>query len=126
MAMEVALAHERNAGRKPEDVSKENRGYDIRSCGPDGHIRYIEVKGRAGVGAVWLTPNEWQTAQRFGQDYWLDIVVNATSEPQLKCIPDPVHNLRVVEEKEIVRYIVPMESWREAAEVVTNKSEGGT
>lgn len=126
IAMEVAMAYERDAGRRPEDVSKENLGFDIRSWGGDGAIRYIEVKGRAGVGAVWLTPNEWQIAQRFGQAYWLYIVVNATSEPQLNLIQDPVHNLRVVEEKEIVRYIVPVESWREAAEAVTNKSEGGT
>lgn len=55
---------------------------------------------------MWLTPNEWQIAQRFGQAYWLYIVVNATTEPQLKRIQDPVHSLKVVEEKESVRYFV--------------------
>lgn len=126
IAMEVAMACERQAGRRPEDVSQENLGFDIRSWGQDGSIRYIEVKGRAGIGAVWLTPNEWQIAQRFAQGYWLYIVVNAPTNPQLKRIEDPVHTLRVVEEKEIVRYIVSVESWQEAAEAVTNRSEGGT
>jgi superfamily II DNA or RNA helicase len=126
IAMEVAMACERQAGRRPEDVSQENLGFDIRSWGQDGSIRYIEVKGRAGIGAVWLTPNEWQIAQRFAQGYWLYIVVNATTDPQLKRIEDPVHTLRLVEEKEIVRYIVSVESWQEAAEAVTNRSEGGT
>ena len=116
IAMKVAMAYEHDAGRRPEDVSQENLGFDIRSWGPNGTIRYIEVKGRAGVGAVWITPNEWQIAQRFGQAYWLYIVVNVTTEPQLKCIQDPVHSLRVVEEKEIVRYIVPVEFWQEAVQ----------
>jgi hypothetical protein len=126
IAMEVAMAYERQTERRPEDVSQENLGFDIRSWGQDRSIRYIEVKGRAGVGAVWLTPNEWQIAQRFGQGYWLYIVVNAATDPQLKRIEDPVHTLKVVEEKETVRYIVSVESWQEAAEAVTNRSEGGT
>lgn len=89
LAMNVAMAYERDAKRKPEDVSQDNLGFDIRSYSEDTIIRYIEVKGRAGVGAVWLTPNEWQIAQRFGQAYWLYIVINVTTEPQLKRIQDP-------------------------------------
>ena len=123
LAMEVAIAYEQDAGRRPENVSQENLGFDIRSWGSDRTIRYIEVKGRAGTGAVWLTPNEWQIAQRFGEAYWLYIVFNTTTESQLKCIQDPVNSLRVVEEKEIVRYIVPVESWQEAVEVSTSRGK---
>lgn len=48
--MRFCLAYERAQGREPQDLSLENLGYDIRSSD-----RYIEVKGRAGVGPVVLT-----------------------------------------------------------------------
>jgi len=47
----------------PEDVSLQNLGFDIRSRGPDGSYRYIEVKARAREGKIALTPNEWLMAQ---------------------------------------------------------------
>ena len=54
-------------GRKPVSVEEENCGWDVTSL-LDGQVdRYIEVKGRAGVGGVALTPNEWIKAQRFGE-----------------------------------------------------------
>ena len=49
-AMKVAMDHERNEGRIPEDVGSQNLGFDIRSIDKDGNPRYIEVKGRAGEG----------------------------------------------------------------------------
>jgi hypothetical protein len=58
LGMEVVMEFERDAGRTPEDVSKENLGFDIRSKSADGKSRYIEVKARAHVGAVALTQNE--------------------------------------------------------------------
>ena len=116
IAMEFAKAAEERDGRIPVDVSADNLGFDIRSSSSDGReTRYIEVKGRAGVGAIWLTPNEWRMAERFGADYWLYVVYNAGSNPQLSSVRDPVLNLPVVEEKEIVRYIVPPESVKKAA-----------
>jgi hypothetical protein len=61
-------------GWRPEDVSAEDRGYDLLSHGPDetapGGVRYIEVKGRAGQGAVELSENEWLKAEQLGGDYW--------------------------------------------------------
>ncbi len=114
IAMEVATAYERAQGREPEDVSAEALGFDIRSVspspalppkvgggrggaerGPGGEgTRYIEVKGRAAVGSVALTRNEWIKAQRFGADYWLYIVVNCKTEPQLYVLENPVAALR--------------------------------
>jgi len=115
IAMTVAMEYERKCARNPSDVSAENLGFDIRSQDESGELRYIEVKGRAGVGSIWLTPNEWHMAQRFGSDYWLYIVANATSRPQLHLVQDPAKNLSTVEEKAIVRYIVSVGSWKEAA-----------
>ncbi len=48
IGMEVAMAYERQRGWRLEDVSEENLGFDVRSHGPQGEIRRIEVKGRAG------------------------------------------------------------------------------
>jgi hypothetical protein len=115
-AMLYVMEFERKAARNPVDISKENQGFDIRSEGPGTEIRYIEVKGRASEGAVWLTPNEWRMATRFGVNYWLYVVFNAKTSPILKRIQDPCKSLPVIEEKEIVRYIVPLDSIEQAAE----------
>lgn len=108
-AMAFVMNYEGLIGNKPVDVASENLGFDIRSEAPDGKVRYIEVKGRAAVGAVWLTPNEWQMAQRFADTYWLYIVFKAKSSPELRLIQDPVRTLPVVEEKEVIRYIVSLD-----------------
>jgi superfamily II DNA or RNA helicase len=51
IAMEEAMRYERERGWLPEDVSTEDRGFDILSRHPaGGSVRFIEVKGRAGVG----------------------------------------------------------------------------
>ena len=50
-----------------KDVSTEARGCDLLSRGPDEEVRYIEVKGRAGVGAVEISENEWLKAEQLGR-----------------------------------------------------------
>lgn len=106
IGMEVSMNYEKAQGRSPEDVSAANTGYDIRSISPDGSVRYIEVKARAGVGKVVLTPNEWITAQKLGESYWLYVVVNAATSPELYLIQNPAASLKPDEEVEIVRYVV--------------------
>jgi superfamily II DNA or RNA helicase len=118
IAMRVTMDYERAQGRSPEDVSAEDLGFDVRSTGPQG-LRYIEVKGRAAVGSVALTRNEWIKAQRFRDDYWLYIVVNCKTHPQLYVLQDPAAVLRADEELEVVRYIVRAEAWRKYARQVT-------
>ncbi|PMP95895.1 MAG: helicase, partial [Thermodesulfobacterium geofontis] len=54
LGMEIAMEYERLQGREPEDLSKENLGFDIRSRGKE-EVRYIEVKARAGEGEIALT-----------------------------------------------------------------------
>ena len=47
------------------------------------------MKGRAAVGEIALTANEYKTAQRLGDDYWLYVVFNCTSQPQVTTIQNP-------------------------------------
>jgi len=76
---------------------------------PDsGQKRYIEVKARAKVGPVALTQNEWFKANRFGPDYYLYVVLNAATRPELYIIQDPASNLQP-EERVEVRYWVRVE-----------------
>ena len=114
VGMRVAMAYEEGQGRVPEDVSALNLGYDIKSYEGDNHFRYIEVKARAGEGAVAITPNEWNMARRLGEEYWLYIVTNAASSaPRLSIIANPASVLSPEEEISIVRYVV--RDWKDAA-----------
>ena len=113
VGMEVSMAHERKENRSPEDVASENLGFDIRSSDGSGRKRYIEVKARARIGPVALTQNEWFKARRFGEDYYLYVVYNAATTPELHIVRDPARNLRAEERLEIVRYIVAKEEIEE-------------
>jgi len=113
VGMELALAHERREGRRVEDVSALNLGYDLRSEGAEGDVRYIEVKARAGTGPIALTPNEWLMAQRLGDEYWLYVVENAAQKPTLHRIRNPASVLRPEERVEVVRYVV--HDWKRSA-----------
>ena len=116
IAIETAKKYEESQGRQPVSVEDENCGWDLTSLLEGQVFRYIEVKGRAGVGAVALTPNEWIKAQRFGRDYWLYVVVNCKTEPELYLIQDPAAKLSPKEEMSVVRYMVGTEDWKRAAQ----------
>ena len=111
IGMEYVMNYERAKGRTPEDISEQNLGFDIRSTYADGQIRYIEVKSRAGKGDVAISPNEWLTAKKFGDDYYLYVVWNAKEKAKilLKIIRNPPKNLSVVEKVESVRYIATVD-----------------
>ena len=116
IGLQLAMAFEREQGRIPQDVSSQNLGYDVRSEGPGGEVRYIEVKARARTGSIALTPNEWLMARRLADNYWLYVVENAASEPVLYTIRDPAAKLKPEEQVNIVRFIV--KDWKPAAEAV--------
>jgi hypothetical protein len=108
VGMEVTMDYEQEQGRVPEDVAAENLGFDVRSTDPTtGSKRYIEVKARSKVGPVALTQNEWFKASRFGSEFYLYVVLDAASQPQLYIIQDPASNLQP-EERVEVRYLVPV------------------
>jgi hypothetical protein len=74
------------------DVSSPHlaRGYDLESHRANGEKVVIEVKGRAGRGAVQLTDNEWPTAANVRDKYWLYVVVDCATDPKLFRVRDPI------------------------------------
>jgi hypothetical protein len=108
IAVQVAIQHEEARGWVVESVESENRGFDLISRRPHSEdpktfveVRFIEVKGRAGVGVVALSSNEYLTAQRIKADYWLYVVFNCGGNPQLEVVQNPARlgwsPIRVVE-----------------------------
>ncbi len=97
VAIEEVIKYEEARGWKVLSVEKENRGFDLISRQPHPEdpetaiaVRFIEVKGRSTVGEVALTTNEYKTADRLKQDYWLYVVFNCASNPEVHPINDPV------------------------------------
>ncbi len=96
IAIQAAIAHEQARGWVVESVESENRGFDLISRRPHPEdpktfieVRFIEVKGRAGVGVVALSENEYRTAERLKTDYWLYVAFNCGGTPQLHTVQDP-------------------------------------
>jgi len=121
IGMEKAMEHERSNGRIPEDVSKENLGFDIRSKPMSQNLgtgkgnnetRYIEVKARSFEGPIVITKNEWLNAKRFKEQYWLYIVANAATKPVLYIVNNPAEQCSPEEKIEIVRYLITTSEWK--------------
>ncbi|HYN25796.1 MAG TPA: DEAD/DEAH box helicase family protein [Pyrinomonadaceae bacterium] len=96
IAVQAAIAFEEARGCKVESVESDTRGFDLISHRSVSDIarelsetRFIEVKGRAAVGEIALTANEYKTAQRLGDVYWLYVVFNCASQPQVTTIQNP-------------------------------------
>ena len=96
IAVQEAIRHETDRGWVIESVETDNRGFDLISRKPHPHddktftdVRFIEVKGRAAVGEIALSDNEYKTAERLKSDYWLYVVFNCGSTPELHPIQDP-------------------------------------
>jgi len=97
IAIEAVISYEREHGREPESVEDQNRGFDLISRKPHPEdpktateVRFIEVKGRSAIGEVALTTNEYKTAERLKSDYWLYVVFNCASKPEVHVIQNPV------------------------------------
>ena len=116
-AMQVAMEYERSQGRAPVDVSKTGVGYDVRSEGADGEVRYIEVKGHSSTGDVTLYYTEWRMAHRMGEEFFIYEVDHALTEPQLRIARDPVGN-GIEPTERVVEYHVPSAQLRAIADEV--------
>ena len=97
IAIRAVTAHEEARGWRVESVEKDNRGFDLISRKPHPEdpqtaveVRFIEVKGRAAVGEIAVSSNEYKTAERLKKDYWLYVVFNCGSTPQIHIVQDPV------------------------------------
>lgn len=96
IAIEKATTEAEKDGWVVESVESENRGFDlilrrfsaedVRNCVA---VRFVEVKGRAGIGEVGLSSNEFKTAERLRDDFWLYVVYNCASKPELHKIQNP-------------------------------------
>ncbi|MBE3116228.1 DUF3883 domain-containing protein, partial [Candidatus Bathyarchaeota archaeon] len=104
IAIRMAIGHEEALGAKVIDVSRpelarkaglgDNPGFDLLSKRIDGEEIGIEVKGRANVGDVELTKNEWSQAINLGGRYWLYVGFDCgTSSPRLLRVKDPFNKL---------------------------------
>lgn len=96
IAVEAVIAHERARGWEVTSVEADNRGFDLISRRPHPEdpqtaieVRFIEVKGRVAIGEVALTTNEYRTAQRLRKDYWLYVVFNCGTKPEVNIVEDP-------------------------------------
>ena len=96
IAVQAVIAYEEARGWQVVSVEQDNRGFDLISRKPHPEdpetsieVRFIEAKGRAGVGEIALTTNEYKTAERLKKDYWLYAVFNCGAIPQIHAIQDP-------------------------------------
>ncbi|MEW6307569.1 MAG: helicase-related protein [Bacillota bacterium] len=123
IAMDVAMRYERGRGWTPVDVSRDGDHYDVRSEGPSGEKRFIEVKGRAQSGAIVLTGPEVDKLRQLGERAWLYVVTFCKGErPRLRIIQDPIANLSPEMLYRQIQYIVTEDDWAQKCEEV---SEGG-
>ena len=97
IAVQKAIEYEEARGWQVVSVEQENRGFDLISRRPHPEdpqtaieVRFIEVKGRAGVGEVALSSNEYKTAERLKRDYWLYVVYECATKPEIHAIRDPI------------------------------------
>ncbi len=91
-AMRVVMEYETAQRRQVYDVHEKDLGYDVTSLDlHSGELRLIEVKGLAGsTGSVLLTPNEHRVAEDRTDCYWLYVVTNCATTPELQePIKDP-------------------------------------
>jgi len=125
IAMQHAIAHEEAQGASVKDVSKphlaravglgEYPGFDLFSKRQDGEDRAIEVKGRAGVGEIELTENEWARACNERRRYWIYAVFDCgTPRPRLFRVADPFGRLLakakgsiIIEARELIDAAAP-------------------
>ena len=106
IAVEIATAYEENFDAEVKDVSQPDLarsaglsdwpGFDLLSFRPGKERRAIEVKGRAGVGEIDVSENEWAKACILREEYWLYVVFDCASpRPRLIRVRDPFRNLLV-------------------------------
>ena len=128
IAVRIALGWERERSAAVQDVSKPERarlaglsdwpGFDLLSTCPDGEVRSIEVKGRAGRGAIQMEANEWKQACHLGDRYWLYVVFDcATPAPRLVRVRDPFGKL-LANRHSSAAYTISVGSLLEAAEQI--------
>jgi len=113
IAMQATMDYEKSVGWKPQDVSANNEGYDVKSISPEELKRYIEVKGRSGNdGSVMLSENEMNRLAQLGDAAWLYIVISCKSTPELFRIQNPAKALKFELKTKGIQYFLTMNEWK--------------
>jgi len=85
VAIAAVLDELERFGYVVDDRQTAGVGYDLFAHHPQtGEQRLVEVKGLLnGLEAIWLEQHEWAQAQQRGEDYWLYLVTNCSTVPQV-------------------------------------------
>ena len=132
IAMDVTLGYERSRGWLPTDVSRDGEHYDVRSEGPGGVKRFIEVKGRAQSGAIILTGPELDRLRQLGERAWLYVITFCKGErawlyvitfckgeqPRLHVIQNPISKLNPEMLYRQIQYFVNEDDWGQQGQQV--------
>ena len=126
-AMRVVMEHENARGRQVYDVHEKNLGYDVTSLDlQSGELRLIEVKGlAAATGSILLTPNERRVAEDRPDCFWLYVVTNCASGPELQePIRDPAR-FPWHEVTKVAHYWLSVDTLKQPTEVQGDKGHSG-
>jgi len=96
MGMKAATCYYESRGYAVEDVSTQNRGYDIECRRADGILR-VEVKGLKAMVYPLMTWNEHRMAKFYRESFVLFVVKLEGDGYTMYEIPDPVSNLDITE-----------------------------
>jgi hypothetical protein len=108
-------------------LQREGERYSVRSEGPGGEKRFIEVKGRAQSGAIILTGPEVDKLLQLGERAWLYAVtfckpglsgVEGGERPRLRIIQDPISRLSPEMLFRQIQYLVDESDWARQGEEV--------
>lgn len=112
VAMDVAMHYERSRGWTPTDVSDDGEHYDVRSEGPGGEKRFIEVKGRAQSGGIIVTGPERDKLCQLGERAWPYVVTYCKGEqPRLRIIQNPFSKLTPEMLYRQIQFFVEEDNW---------------
>jgi hypothetical protein len=113
-------------------LQREGERCSVRSEGPGGEKRFIEVKGRAKSRAIVLTGSEVDKLRQLGGRAWLFVVtfckpglggVEVGERPRLRIIQDPISRLNPEMLYRQIQYLVEEGDWAQQGEEVDAPSK---
>lgn len=117
VAIAVVWAELEQLGFDVDDRQSARKGYDLLARHRrTSEQRLVEVKGQvAGLTAVWLEQNEWAQAQQRRDDYWLYVVTQCASQPEVTVRAQDPAGQAVGSVRKIERYEIPVRQLRQMA-----------
>ena len=111
--MKIVLDMERKRARTEDrklvkDVSLRDCGYDVETAD-----RHIEVKSFQGYPSPRLSSHEWETAGKYGDEYWLYVIENVHGNYKVHEIQDPHTRLQDIIKKEAATSYDFVFSWKD-------------